>query len=207
MKIISSKTRRKYNINAVAKPFRRYTNLGATLRLLRDKNITLLNPAYWDDKNDSYFMAEYKRLKKAKTALALCFAEGLETYHHWRVFSNGNDGVCIQFDKHRLIKMLSAEGNVTTGRVRYRTLKSLNHEDIVADDLPFLKRRPYGDEREYRVVFWDRDEILDAKDYPIELDWIVRLTLSPWMPKVIARSVADTLRSIDGTRLRLLIRA
>jgi hypothetical protein len=39
----------------------RYTNLAATIHMLCTKCITLLNPATWDDKNDAYFMAEYKR--------------------------------------------------------------------------------------------------------------------------------------------------
>ena len=38
--------------------------------MLRTKSITLLNPATWDDKNDAYYMAEYKRLKDAATVLA-----------------------------------------------------------------------------------------------------------------------------------------
>ena len=81
------------------KAFRRYTNLAAVVHLLQAKAITLLNPATWDDTNDAYFMAEYKRLKQAKTVLALCFAETAETYHHWRVFSHGADGVCLEFNK------------------------------------------------------------------------------------------------------------
>jgi hypothetical protein len=58
--------------------FRRYTNPAATIHLLRQKKITLLNPATWDDKNDAYFMAEYKRLKSAQngSGLVLCRERG-----------------------------------------------------------------------------------------------------------------------------------
>ena len=49
-----------------AKTFRRYTNLAAVVHLLHAKAVTLLNPATWDDRNDAYYMAEYKRLKQAK---------------------------------------------------------------------------------------------------------------------------------------------
>src|SRR6516164_3658196 len=41
----------------------------------RTKTITLSNPATWDDRNDAYFMAEYKRKVDAKTILALCFGK------------------------------------------------------------------------------------------------------------------------------------
>ena len=50
--------------------FRSYTNLAAAIHLLRTKTITLLNPATWADKNDAYYVAEYKRLKHAVTLLA-----------------------------------------------------------------------------------------------------------------------------------------
>jgi hypothetical protein len=91
--------------------FYRYTNLAATLHMLRTRNITLLNPATWDDTNDSYFMSEYKRLKNAKSVLALCFAESEESYHHWRIFSSGGDGVRIEFDKPALLGALNRDGN------------------------------------------------------------------------------------------------
>jgi len=35
---------------------RRYTNIPALLYLLRERKITLLDPASWDDKNDFYFL-------------------------------------------------------------------------------------------------------------------------------------------------------
>jgi hypothetical protein len=141
--------------------FYRYTDLAATLHMLRTRNITLLNPATWDDTNDSYFMSEYKRLKNAKSVLALCFAESEESYHHWRIFSSGGDGVRIEFDKPAL-------------------------------------RWPYGDEREFRVVYTNLSETVAAKDYPIALSSIRRITLSPWMPRTLSASVKATLRSIDG---------
>jgi hypothetical protein len=68
------------------KTFRRYTNLTATIHILKSRTISLLSPELWDDRNDAYFMSRYKELKSAKSVLALCFAETSETYHHWRVF-------------------------------------------------------------------------------------------------------------------------
>jgi hypothetical protein len=127
---------------------RRYTNLGATIRLLQTGHITLLNPATWDDKNDSYFMSEFKRLKKVKTVLALCFAQSKETYHHWRVFSDGTDGVCIEFDKNKLLTTFSEDNRILRGKMNYEyigTLEKRSHIDV--DNLPFLKRKPYEDER------------------------------------------------------------
>src|SRR5690242_12938126 len=99
----------------------RYTNLAATIHLLQTRQITLLNPATWDDRNDAYFMAEYKRLKKAQTVLALCFTNK-ETYHHWRVFSHGSDGVRIDFAEERLTAAFEGKRNIRCGLVRYRKI-------------------------------------------------------------------------------------
>lgn len=180
--------------------FRRYTNLAATIHLLQGKAITLLNPATWDDKNDAYFMAEYKRYKKAETLLALCFAECPETYHHWKVFSNGSDGVCIEFDKERLLSTFAKDKRIKKGYVEYRQIKDLRGDSIALEDLPFLKRYPYQDEREYRVVYVDAKRASEFEEYEIEIDWIERITLSPWMSRSLSDSVKMTLRSIGGCR-------
>ena len=66
--------------------FRKYTNLAALIHFLQTKQITLLNPSTWDDKNDAYFLEEFKNIQGFTTVLAICFAETYETYHHWKVF-------------------------------------------------------------------------------------------------------------------------
>jgi len=180
-------------------PFRRYTNLAATIHMLRTKRITLLNPATWDDRNDAYFMAEYKRHKNAKAVLALCFAEHKETYHHWKVFSHGSDGVCIQFDKEKLLSTFANDPKIRMGSIQYMKIRELRAEaEVELEELPFLKRDPYNDEREFRVVYVDMDEPLEFQDYELNLEWIERITLSPWISKSLSSSVRQTLRLIDG---------
>jgi hypothetical protein len=179
--------------------FRRYTNLAAVVHLLNARALTLLNPATWDDKNDAYYMAEYKRLKQAKTVLALCFAESAETYHHWLVFSHGTDGACIEFDRDRLLRVWSDDESVRTGAVAYKEIQEIRGQTAIAlEDLPFIKRFPYRDEKEFRVVFVSPDDALEYKDYPIGLTSIRRITLSPWMSRTLAASVKKTLKSIPG---------
>jgi hypothetical protein len=179
--------------------FRRYTNLAATIHLLKTKTITLLNPATWDDRNDAFFMSEYKRLKGVKTVLALCFAQREETYHHWKVFSHGNDGVCIEFDKENLLTTFSAEPNTKTKNIDYELIKKLRDRvDVDIEELPFLKRYPYTDEAELRAVYVDTEHELESRDYEIEIGWIRRVNLSPWMPRALAKSVRTMLKSIPG---------
>ena len=178
---------------------RRYTSLAATIHLLNSKRVTLLDPKTWDDKNDAYFMAKYKRLKNAETVLALCFAEKIETYHHWKVFSNGLDGVRIKFDKDMLLSTFEKDSNINHRRVDYKLIKDVSSQkSIELEDLPFLKRRLYKDEGEYRVVYVNKKIVLESKDYPIEIEWIEEIQLSPWMPKTLVDSVKKTFKKIDG---------
>jgi hypothetical protein len=179
--------------------FSRYTNLAATIHMLRSRKITLLNPATWDDTNDSYYMAEYKRLKRAKTVLALCFTESDEQYHHWRVFSHGRDGVRIEFNKDKLLAVFDSNEEITKRYVDYRKIDDLREgPPIQLEDLPFLKRLPYTDEREFRLVYTSTREAKEHKDYPVGLDCVRRITLSPWMPKALVNSVRTTLKALDG---------
>jgi hypothetical protein len=189
---------------AVASPakrasLQRYTNLAATIHLLRTKCITLLDPASWDDKNDAYFMAEYKRCAKVEAVLALCFSEQRETYHHWRVFSHGSDGVRIEFDKEKLLSTFDGDPQIRKRAVHYKLIKDLGKlKSIALEDLPFLKRAPYKDECEFRVIYIDQQKPVKYQDYNIEIGWIKRITLSPWLSKGLADSVKKTLRSIKG---------
>ena len=178
--------------------FRRYTNLSALIYLLHTKKITLLNPASWDDKNDAHFMSEYKRKLGAETVLAICFAKSTETYHHWRVFSNGPDGVCIEFHKDSLLSTFKGNANVRVGNIKYMLIDTLREKGAISiKKLPFLKRKPYKDEREYRVIYVDSKASYQTKDFSIDLSCIKRITLSPWMAPAFRNSVVKTLKSIE----------
>jgi hypothetical protein len=74
---------------------------------LLNKKIVLLNPSSWEDRNDSHYLERYKADKKLKTLVALCFSKKRETFHHWKIFSGGPAGVCVEFDKDMLLKPLS----------------------------------------------------------------------------------------------------
>ena len=82
---------------------RRYTNLPALLHLLRTRKLTLLSPEKWEDRNDAYYMSQYRERSDATTVLALCFSEAAEKYHLWRAFTHGTDGVCVEFERNSLL--------------------------------------------------------------------------------------------------------
>jgi hypothetical protein len=158
----------------------------------------LLSPASWDDKNDAFFMMQYKQRSGVKSALALCFSEADETYHHWRVFTHGSDGVCIRFQRDKLVKAFAKNTGIKTGLVEYKRIDALEASPPNDLDLPFRKRLPYKDEMEFRIVYIDRKEEVETKGFQISLDCIERITLSPWMPKSLAEAVESTINSIPG---------
>lgn len=181
--------------------FRRYTNLASALHILRNRCLTLLSPETWDDRNDAFFMSEYKRLKEVKSVLAICLADREETYHHWQVFSRGADGVCIEFDRDKLLAAFDRAKGVTHRYVTYELLSNVNTmRDVDLEILPFTKRWPYGDEREYRAVFVSAADRLKAFLIPVELAAIKRITLSPWLAPALVDSVKDTLKSLEGCK-------
>lgn len=177
----------------------RYTNLASAIYVLKRRAVTLLSPALWDDRNDAYFMSQYKAQKSLQTLLALCFSEGPETYHHWRVFSHGSDGVRIEFDRTRLLAAFKGDRRVVARPVSYREIRTLKLDGASGiEDLPFLKRFPYRDEKEFRIVYRCDAEAVETKSFPIALGAIARITLSPWMPLPLANEVRELLRAIDG---------
>ena len=183
---------------AKAKPaaiLRRYTSLASLLALLQDRKLTLLSPAFWEDRNDAFYMSQYKTRKNLKTLLALCFSESDETYHHWRVFTHGADGVCIHFKREDLLKSLPGLG---TGKITYRKITDLPRFKPRLEQLPFLKRQPFGDECEFRLIYEDPVQEMETKAFSIPLRVIARVTLNPWLPPPLSSAVKSAIKSTPG---------
>jgi hypothetical protein len=177
---------------------RRYTDLPALLHLLSSRQITLLDPKTWDDRNDAFFMSQYIERKALKSILALCFSQVAETYHHWRVFSNGPAGVCIVFDRAALLSAFNRRIGITTKTVEYLTLKEARKHLFELQSLPFLKRSGFKPEGEFRVVFESPIDELTHLDVPIELSCIRSVSLSPWLHASLSESAIKAIRAIDG---------
>ena len=150
---------------------RRYTDLPALIHLLRSKQVTLLSPTTWDDRNDRHYMEVFKQRKKLKALLALCFSEAGETYHHWKVFAPGSSGVCIEFNKAALIAALP-KADFTHSKMDYRTIADLSASNLLVKDLPFTKRHAFGDEREYRIVYASKITDVATQTFPISISTI-----------------------------------
>jgi len=164
--------------------------------LLKNKQITLLDPNTWDDKNDSYYLRLYKKKRDLSSVLALCFSEAPETYHHWKVFAGNNCGVCIRFNKALLLDSIRKVKSIKYGTVDYRRLEDMNKNKPMINELPFLKRFQYRDEVEYRIIYEAENQSIKFKNIKIDLNCIHKIYLSPWMPKLLVKSVKELIRSI-----------
>jgi hypothetical protein len=176
---------------------RRYTSFPALLAMLQNKEITLLSPGLWEDRNDAFYMSQYKSRKHLGTVLALCFSQAEETYHHWRVFTHGADGVCITFRRAPLLNALTHKG-LRSGAISYRKIADLPRLPPRLEQLPFLKRQPYGDEREFRLVYEDKMPGAETKAFPIPIACISRVTLNPWLAPPLAAALKTAIKDVAG---------
>lgn len=177
---------------------RRYTTLPSLIHMLKYRQLTLLDPSSWDDKNDSHFLSLYREKRKLKSVLALCFAQASETYHHWRVFAPGSSGVCLQFDGDAVKTAVSCIPGATMKPVEYLTLPEIRKSKIKAARLPFLKRFAFKPENEVRILWESKTEKRSAVAVSVELAAVQRITLSPWLHPSLAGEVTALLRTIDG---------
>lgn len=181
----------------------RYTSLPVVIDVLTNRHITLISPSKWTDRNDVFAIDLYRKRSNAATLLALCFTTREETFHHWSVFSDGISGARIEFDTEKIIVALSRSG-LTIEKVTYQTITALRSNPVSLEKLPFVKRAPYRDEDEMRVILTCNDGEKETHFVPITLDCIKRVTLSPWLPKDITKSVRSSLHKIKGcSRLKI----
>lgn len=178
----------------------RYTSLPVALDVLLQKRITLLSPDVWEDRNDAYYLERYRKEGGFSTVLAICFSQQGETCNHWQVFSNGLSGVKIEFDKQALLASICNMPGFRTGEMAYSLIRTVQKSKPAIADWPFLKRKPYQNESEFRIVYESKTDTAQVKHVSIDLSTVRRVTLSPWLPDSISDSVKRCIRNIDGCR-------
>ncbi len=185
-------------MTANPKILRRYTDVPALLYLLNRKVVTLLDPASWEDTNDSHYLSLYKAYRKLGSLLALCFTQAGESYHHWRVFANGAGGVCVQFDRVALLDAVKVHDGIRARGVKYLTLSAIRKTPPSARNLPFAKRYAYAHEREFRIIYESPVDHAETLDIPVPLKAILRITLSPWIQPTLSAELKRMLKAIPG---------
>ena len=147
-------------------------------------------------------MQAYVRRAKTGSAVALCFTDRAETYHHWKVFAPGSQGaagICISFKKSSILSLARRE-TMLYGMVNYKSLDAIKEGGFETDEVPFLKRLAFKDEKEFRLVCPCDSEGVISRSFKLPPDAIQSITINPWMPRVVAASVADTLLELRGER-------
>lgn len=178
---------------------RRYTSISAVIDVLRRRELPLLDPQTWDDRNDRYFMARYKEKKSLGGLYALCAARCSETYHHWRVFTGTADGACIEIRRAPLENVLATLPGVSFGDIHYLRLDEVDHlKQADLHKLPFVKRLGFAAEEEYRIVYETAEPQGGAYSLEFPLSWIGRIYLNPWLPDSLYNSVKATLQGLPG---------
>jgi hypothetical protein len=140
-------------------------------------------------------METYAKRLELKTLLALCLTSRGETYHHWKVFTDKSNGVCIHFHRDAFNRVMRA-ANVRVEKIEYLKLNELDLDAHPVNKLPFLKRFGFGDEGEYRAVYQNVAPEEHLKQVQIDFDIIERISLNPWMPKPIFESVRAIIESL-----------
>jgi hypothetical protein len=186
---------------------KRYTELPYVLQILQTRRITLLNPSSWDDRNDSHFVKTWREKKGFGSALALCLTEAAQTYHHWKIFTNGASGACLFFNKVKLMKWLEEDDSIIGRSVEYRTLGQIQKNAPKLDDLPFIKRKAYQHELEFRLLYSSQKKSIEPKSFPFPIDIIEGIFLNPWLPAKTGDAVAHTIKRIEGFENLIVDRA
>jgi len=182
----------------------RYTSLPVALDVLVQRRLTLLSPETWEDRNDAFYLERYREKKSLRTLVAICFSARGETFHHWKVFSSGSSGVCIEFDKNLLLESFPISRGFRYGSIEYRLVKTVISKRPDVETWPFLKRKAFKDEGEFRIIYENKTVHERTKHVDIDLGTINKVTLSPWIPDAVAKSVRTVIESIkDCEHLRV----
>ena len=185
----------------MGKFLRRYTNLASALEILQSKKMSFLDPSRWEDKNDADYMSAYKREMRVPYLGALCFTTSEETYHHWRIYSHGLEGVCFRLKAEEFIAAAKdAVSGLECRVMEYKSVKAIEDTKPATRDLPFVKRLPYESEAELRMVVTRKYKSpkLTPPAAPLLPNFLDRIVLSPWLHKTLKPAVVKTLRSIEG---------
>lgn len=181
-------------MNNEIKVLNRFTTLPILLDLLYRRKLVLLNPDLWDDRNDSKIISKYEE-RKGVNLFAICFSATSETVHHWKTFSHGASGCCIEFRPKMLLEIIEKIEGIRHRKVDYKRIKEVGSSQVELDMIPFTKRLPYECEKEYRIIFETTEDII-SYEVDIPLDAIRKIKFSQQMPLQIFKTVKEHLKTV-----------
>ncbi len=171
--------------------------LPQALHILSTQRLNLGNTRFWEDRSEAAIFEKYCIQKKIKGVLALCFTQTPERYHHWKIYGEGVSGICIEFDKANLIDSVNRSKRLRHGSVEYVTISDASDYRGKIDRWPFIKRIPFQDEDEYRVIYDDPDGV-KFFEFSFDLKSINSVHFSPWIQRNVLESVEEIVREMPG---------
>jgi len=160
------------------KKLNRFTTIPFAIDLLERSKLVLINPVYWEDFNDRATVEIFKEVSKKQSIYALCLTDQNETIHHWNAFANGAEGCCIEFSPRKLFVFLQKIDGLTHGKVLYTRIQDLKRSTFETAQLPYLKRDPYKNENEYRLIYTNDSAQQKLFEIDIDLSIIRRITIT-----------------------------
>ena len=187
----------------MSETLKRYTQLPFLIHMLEKKQLALLSPSSWDDRNDAYYLERYQRYHGFASVLALCLTEASTTYHHWKVFAGSSSGVCIEFFRERFISWATDNG-IRHDWVRYPSLRKALREPPTRETIPFRKRHAFKDEKEFRLLYASPEPCGFIKTFPLDLQTIEHIEVNPWLSEDVFNSVCKSIHRIPGCQSLLV---
>ena len=185
-----------------------YTSLSKLVSILEQDKLEFGDPAGWEDKNDAASVEAYRRTSGAERIRVLSLASGDEQIHLWFEYAHKEYGACIHFKTPALLAALKKEKRFICGPIRYTPRDKLSAQELKAHtpvEWPFIKRRPYENEQEYRVLWTGGpDETPPAIPLAGLLDSI---TLAPGLPSPCNTVLQKMLSANYAEKYRLKVQS
>jgi len=177
----------------------RYTEFEYVIDYLETKKLGFPSPGEWDDKNDIHFLRLYMKYKKVENLFCCCFTSASETFHHWRIFAGKSIGVRLSFKTKTLASELDREG-VVLKSVKYVPKKAFPKRNHRPEDLAFIKRYGFRDEKEVRAMLATTapgQKCERVRGIRVDLSSLSRITISPFCPDKTYSVLRDRLREFN----------
>jgi hypothetical protein len=173
----------------LSKYLRRYVTLDVGLAYLETNEIPFRSYIGWDDRSEESALKAYEHARglNEKSLGVVCFTQAVETHHHWSIYAK--EGLCFVLKTEAITEQIKAK-NLIGRAVDYIRIDQLSNYSE-PDSWPFLKRLPFQDEREFRVISEHDDIALDLTS-----DMIDRIYISPWICDSSINKVKDDIRNV-----------
>jgi hypothetical protein len=140
----------------------RYMDFPELLYCLENNLIILGNPLYWEDKNDTFMIGQYVETNNLNNLFVSCFTSCGDAYHFWKIYAQKQTGICVTYDTLKVLDAIKKDPQSSEFRfekVHYETYVNLSKREARIEEYPFIKRKAFIAEDEYRLIFESKNQI------------------------------------------------